>query len=629
MLSRRKFLQQSTFGATGLLGAFYAGNSLAFAPTSSQDDLYTFSRRLAATWGETLLRLQVKDPSHKHYGTIIYPPEDAIHGRMGDTIYPFLHLAKTTGRPAYLDAAELLFRWMERMVSQSDGSWLNDPVPNAWKGTTVFTSIALAEAVKQHGDIMDHQFRQAILARLQKSGDFIYNNFSINYGNINYPIAASYGLSLLGELLDVSRFRQRGKEFAHEALRFITKEGFLSGEGGPHTPSPKGCLSVDLGYNVEESLPSLVLYSLLTDDKEVLDVAVRAMETHMEFMLPDGGWDNSWGTRNYKWTYWGSRTSDGCQPAYALMAARNPAFYKVALRNTELLQACTKDGILQGGLHYHSHGVPASLHHTFCHLKALVTILDHHAPPVPKEVLLPREKTYGSRFFNDIQTVLISQGMYRATVTGYDRNYKNYRAGHASGGALSMLWHEKAGVLLAASMNEYQRYEQYNMQADTDPLSMPLTPRIELQEGGTAYMNINDFTAVVSVVNDTDGVTVNTSSKLVDKDQQHPSSGEVTCEISYRFTEKKITIHFRHDGDVEKPVRIIIPVISSSEENMKMISPQALEIFRKDAVVQLSADKEIGILPMTADRIFNFVPGLEALPFFIKASTALVEIKVI
>lgn len=118
------------------------------------------------------------------------------------------------------------------------------------------------------------------------------------------------------------------------------------------------------------------------------------------------------------------------------------------------------------------------------------------------------------------------------------------------------------------------------------------------------------------------------SAKLVDKEQQHPSSGEINCEISYRFTEEKIAMHFRHDSGVEKPVRIIIPVISSSEENMKMISRQALEIYRKEAVVQLSADKEIGILPMTADRIFNFVPGLEALPFFIKASAALVEIEV-
>ena len=34
--------------------------------------------------------------------------------------------------------------------------------------------------------------------------------------------------------------------------------------------------------------------------------------------LPDGAWDNSFGTRNYKWSYRGSRTSDGCAAGYGL-----------------------------------------------------------------------------------------------------------------------------------------------------------------------------------------------------------------------------------------------------------------------------------------------------------------------
>jgi len=59
-----------------------------------------------------------------------------------------------------------------------------------------------------------------------------------------------------------------------------------------------------MGYNVEESLPSLALYSLLSDDKPVQQQVVAAMKTHMEFMLPDGAWDNSFGSRNYKWSWW-------------------------------------------------------------------------------------------------------------------------------------------------------------------------------------------------------------------------------------------------------------------------------------------------------------------------------------
>ena len=39
-------------------------------------------------------------------------------------------------------------------------------------------------------------------------------------------------------------------------------------------------------------------------------------KSHLAFLLPDGGLDNSMGSRSCKWTYWGSRTSDGCLAAF-------------------------------------------------------------------------------------------------------------------------------------------------------------------------------------------------------------------------------------------------------------------------------------------------------------------------
>ena len=71
-------------------------------------------------------------------------------------------------------------------------------------------------------------------------------------------------------------------------------------------------------------------------------------------MLPDGAWDNSWGTRNNKWSYWGSRTSDGCQPGYGLLAKKSPEFAEAVRRNTRLLKACTHDGLLHGGPMFNS-----------------------------------------------------------------------------------------------------------------------------------------------------------------------------------------------------------------------------------------------------------------------------------
>jgi hypothetical protein len=351
VISRRTFVKTSAIAGAGLI-ALGAPDVFGVDLPGTDADLNTLSHSLLQQWASALLNLQITDSKRTDdYGGIWCPADKVVHGRVGDTIYPFFYLANKTKDSKYIDAAVLLFRWMERRVSQPDGSWLNDPVKNSWKGITVFGAIALAEAVKNHGELMDTQFKADVTGRLKRAGDFIYNNFTIDYGNINYPVTASYGLSLLGELLDVAQFKTRGRDLAHQALNFISKkDGFLYGEGDPYYQvSKKGCFSVDLGYNVEESLPALVMYGRLTSDEEVLEAVTRSLQTHLEFMLPDGGWDNSWGTRNYKWTYWGSRTSDGCQTAYALLANRDARFYKAALKNTQLMQQCTKDGLLFGG----------------------------------------------------------------------------------------------------------------------------------------------------------------------------------------------------------------------------------------------------------------------------------------
>jgi hypothetical protein len=631
MTTRRNFLRLTAIGA-----AVLAKSEIAFcnAYTSLEptDELSLLSRELLDTWTNALLQLQIADkPGTVDFGGLMCPACGRVHGRVGDTIYPMLYMADKTQKSKYLDSAVQLYRWMEKNVSQPDGSWINDPNDYSWKGITVFTAIALAETLKNHGPMLDNSFKNEIEARLKKAGDYIYTNFSINYGNINYPISASYGLTLLGELLDKKEFIEKGRSFAHEALSFFSKnDRFLTGEGGPYNKaSAKGCYSVDLGYNVEESLPAFVLYGKLTNDTEVLDAVTTSLQTHMEFMLPDGAWDNSWGTRNFKWTYWGSRTTDGCQPAYALMADRDARFYKVALKSTELLKACTNNGLLYGGPHYLSHKVLPCVHHTFCHVKALTTILEHGIPnPEQGKVVLPREKVYGSRFFQDIQTYLISKGRFRATVTGYDREY-TMKNGHATGGALTLLWHEKTGPLFSASMNEYQLKEIGNMQPDNDVHSMSLTPRIELLTDGKLYMNISDLMATMEVKEEGNRLIIRTTSKLVDKDQGSPSSGEVKCQTIYIFQENKIILEFNfYKNTAGNSIRVVFPVISMSSEKIEILSDRLINIHKDNSVVKISSDCSISLLPTSAGRIFNFVPGLEAIPLVVYQPESRIEIEV-
>ncbi|MES2278173.1 MAG: twin-arginine translocation signal domain-containing protein [Bacteroidota bacterium] len=630
-LTRRNFIKTSAIAGAGLAGALRLTDAFALDEVYT---LYSLSSTTVRQWAEALLKLQVTDKQRTDdYGGIWCPADKAVHGRVGDAIYPFFYMASVTKDSRYTDAAMLLYRWIERRVSQPDGSWLNEPVKGSWKGTTVFMSIALGETLKHHSALMDAAFKTELQARLKKAGDFIYDTFNINFGNINYPISGSYCLALLGEVLNEPKFTAKGRELAHQALAFITaKDGFLKGEGDPYyEASKKGCFSVDLGYNVEESLPALVQYGLLTKDEEVLQAVTRSMQTHMELMLPDGAWDNSWGTRNYKWTYWGSRTSDGCQTAYALLADRDPRFYRVALMNTQLMQSLTVNGLLQGGPHFAAHGVPVCVHHTFTHIKALVNILQHPQTKLNlMNVSLPRVKAYGLRAFTDIQTWLVAKGDYRATVTGYDRDYKHTPNGHANGGALTMLWHKKTGPILCASMNEYQMVEAGNQQVETDTHAMPLTPRIEMRVDGQLYMNISDHDAVITTQEQGDRITIKTRSKLVDKDQKEPATGTVNCEVDYEFTDKQVNIHFKHNLlQAESLIKIIIPVIALSSEKVVNINNKSLQINRAGGIVKVTADQPLQKLPTTNGRIFNFVPGFEALPLGVEQNEVRVVIEIV
>ncbi len=602
---------------------------------SKDDLLLNTSYIVLKEWCDALLKYQITDKSQKGlYGGLLCPSCSRIHGRCSDAVYPLMYLAKTTGDNKYLNTSIILYNWMEENVSLPDGAWINDVNVSDWVGTTVFTAIALGEALTNHGDLLDNVTRNKWLARLKRAADYIDEHFHIDYSNINYPISASYALSLFGDLFDEQRYKLHAKKLAHQALDFITDKDkllFGEGEGGHDDKSFKGCYPVDLGYNVEESLPALVLYGLGNKDTKVLEVVKKSLEAHMEFMLPDGGWDNSWGTRNFKWTYWGSRTSDGCQTAYALMADKNPQFYKVAYQNLLLLKNCTSEGLLHGGPHYDTHGVFPCIHHTFCHTKALATILDHGLPiefeQISTDLKLPREKAYGVKKMNDIQTWLVSNENWKATVTGYDKEY-SFKNGHPSGGALSMLWHKNIGPVLTSSMNEYRLIEAPNMQQNYDPNSMTLTARLQTMDG--KFMNISDLTASVNYKVANGNVVFEVNSKLVDAEQNSPEKGTINCKFSYIFNDNSVTIKVYHDFPNHDEIQFVLPIISSRNEKYQLVSEKNMTIHKGGNILNISTNKALKILPVMPGkkRIFNFVPGMEAIPLAISGNEIELKLEV-
>ena len=85
-----------------------------------------------------------------------------------------------------------------------------------------------------------------------------------------------------------------------------------------------------MGYNLEESLPLLIQFSVHAQDAQSLQFYAARMRDHLAFLLPDGAIDNSFGTRHNKWTYWGSRTSDGALEGLAHLAPLDPLFARAA-----------------------------------------------------------------------------------------------------------------------------------------------------------------------------------------------------------------------------------------------------------------------------------------------------------
>ncbi len=591
---------------------------------NSEERLYA---DLLSIWCDGLIARQItamKDAAF--YGGLLCPSCTLIHGRCGDAVYPLLRIAHTTGDGKYVRAALLVDEWSQVMVSRPDGCWVNDVTLSTWKGITVFHAISLAEALKHHGEVLDAATRAKWRDRLAAAARFLDGFITIETGNVNYPVTSSLAFYLCGQVLGEDHYLRRGRQMAHEVMQQFSPDGFLFGEGHPlQGISPKGCRPVDLGYNVEESLPSLAMYSVLADDIAVQKQVVAAMRTHIEFMLPDGGWENSWGTRNYKWSWWGSRTADGCFPGFIMLSKFDPRFREAARRNAELMKACTSNGLLYGGPDFQLRGELPCIHHTFTHAKAAAAALDecnfNEEGERPK---LPRDEPYGLKTFPTIATRLAAIGPWRATVTEYDWEYEEHvqpgshgmGGGHVTGGAISGLFHMKMGPVLTASMTHYEMIEIANQQQYRDKAHMPLTARIEYTVGDATYTSTEDFKAVLTATHANGQVAFDAQGRMLDNYHRPPKEGELLYHLTYTLSENGVEMTATANGETagSANLRLMIPIVSPSNETMEQPDAQTVRITKRmeTLTVLTDADEGFGVAPK--DRTFNLVPGLEAIP---------------
>lgn len=518
---------------------------------------------LLQAWCDELIHLHISMPGNTDFdGAILCPACKVIHGRCHDAIYPMMYMADATGDQKYLDAAKKLFRWGENMLCD-DGGLYND-AQSTWSGITVFNAVSLCDALKKHGHLLDAQTKREWEARLLRMGDWLFKNLRLGMRtNINYFATNCNAMALLGNYFDRDDYRQLAHELAHHCMKHISENGLLFGEGQPNDAvSEKGCTAIDMGgYNVEESLPSLCRYAMESGDKEAFNVFVDSYRAHLEFMLPDGAWDNSIGTRAFKWTYWGSRTSDGCQEVLFHLGKQDPVFAEAALRNLDLYEKCTHNGLLFGGRDYYAHGEHACSHHTFCHAKVLAGALDEGFEDLER-MLLPSDNFSGLKYYSEIDSYRVGVGDWRANVTAYDFNYMT--GGHASGGALNLLWNRKVGPIIAVGAVDYSMHEIHNQQLSLKKAEhRSVCPRVELVKNGVRYANHYDFRASMNAEERNDSVIVRANAVLCDN-YNAPIPENYACTLTYTFAKDCVRIHGKLDAAIADQAVYYLPIVQDS-----------------------------------------------------------------
>lgn len=456
-------------------------------------------KKLLKEYCDALISLQDKSDDKAFKGGVYCRACKNIHGRCPDAVYGLIVAAKIFGNEKYLQAAKDVFFYGNNLLCD-DGGLYND-AQTTWRYTTTFHQTAVIEALRAGKDILDSETIAEFESRAKKMAEWLYENLNeTSPANINYATTNGLAMALSGNYFREQKYLDRAKNLISYAMRHISENGFLYGECKPHDKiSAKGSRAIDIGYNVEESVPALVKYAFETGDELLKERLVKIVRAHLDFMFPDGGWDNSFGNRNNKWTYWGSRTSDGCAPMFLLLADKDAAFAEAAYRNTNLLDKCSVNGLLYGGPHYYKRGEYACTHHTFEHVNSLAFALEHIDEKylIPEQTVLPCDEKDVHKYYRETRTYKFAKGDYLATITDYD--FDIFFSGHASGGTLTALYNKKVGPMIMGSVTDYVLVEPTNMQQVKDRQNhRSLLPRLVKNIDGNEYSSTFYLKAEIS-----------------------------------------------------------------------------------------------------------------------------------
>lgn len=414
---------------------------------------------LMKEWCDTLLSYQVRTKTPYTDGGLLCPACHVIHGRIADLCFPLSVIWSKSGDEVYLEQADKLIDWSEYNLLTHDSLWYND-ISNRWYATSAFSALSMGEALYHFGDKLPQKYSEKWKSIFVRMCDvFATLDTRESFKPVtNYYCGIAALLAMAWRLTDDARYYEKSKYWIGVVLSRFDADGLLYGEGHP-IDSADGTHAIDMAYDLEESLPLLLRYADLTGDYR--ELFRQRFTDHLVFLLPDGAIDDSFGVRHNKWTYWGSRTSDGIIEGLALLCD-DPMFASATERVLTLYEACTRDGLLTMPMADVT-GEPTCLHHTFAHTKALAALVCADGVTAARDAKLPGDEKFGTKAYQNGHLVLVSDGCFRATFSTIVSDCQPSHTANA-GGSMTLLYHDSYGVICAATSAEYIPTEPLNQQ---------------------------------------------------------------------------------------------------------------------------------------------------------------------
>jgi hypothetical protein len=568
--------------------------------------------------GQALLKTQVTDSRDSSFGALRCPESGLFHTRAAEAVYPFAVLFKQTKDEKYRKAAVELGNWLNRQ-QQPGGEWLETPW--VWTGTTADQLLMMSLAYPILEPSLSNSERASWKRSIEAAAQFLLKTMSPDFATINYCGTTPASLMTTNAIFPNPAYVRKAQELSRMVLSKMNDDGFIEGEAARVGNVKYG---VDPGYEMDMTFWGLLLYARLNKDAFVENTVRKAVESHLNLVYPNGIIDGSWGTRCYKWTTYGSKTADGTQILFSMLANADGRYRTAAWRNLQYLRSMMKNGLIGSGPQYFSMtSEPPCNYPTFARAKNLAMAAelgDRSEGPLPP---LPSDKIGSFKYYPTVNVALARTEMFYVTISGYDYvDQLNWGQGRysqfPSGGSACNIWVKDFGLLQTSSPTRYVRGEVIHMPDIKDTIRC-FTPRIEYADSGGYFTNLYERSGLMSVQKERDGSFSSAFTGELKNEKHLP--GGVGYRLNHRVektsVQKSIELRY-HDGTPE--IAIVEPIVYEEGMQVNQVDPGTVRIryAKKEFLLKIEQGNVRIELGKELNRYWQPFPAMRCYPIVLK-----------